>query len=411
MRLKLITLIYTLSLCLLLGVGIHLYQKSATPSTNITQIHKSAVELQKEFRPKEADRLSDKYHCQILFYDDRDYSSKFWSSINRNDILIDLMDENGATVAKAIFDRETEAFSKAKENLWRIILVMGICLALLGYLLIFSLYRSLVRPFHQLQSFASAVSKGNLDFPLPMRKDNFFGAFTSSFDLLREELKLAKQKEYEANQSKKELVAELSHDIKTPVATIRANCELLLALSPDSMTKAKLQVIDSKAGTIEKLVDNLFHATLDELQVLKVEPKETSSLVIEEMVADLHVYGDIRVLNSIPRYLVWLDELRFSQVLDNILYNSYKYAQTPVEIAFENQDSGILIRISDSGPGILEEDLPLVTNKFYRGKNAGNKTGSGLGLFLAKTFMEQMKGELFYYNKDGFVVELFVKRV
>ena len=197
-------------------------------------------------------------------------------------------------------------------------------LAALGYLLLFLLYLSVIRPFHKLEKFAGAVAKGNLDLPLPMDRGHFFGSFTESFDLMREELKLAREREYQANQSKKELVAELSHDIKTPVATIKANCELGLATTKEASSTEKFRVIETKASTIEKLVDNLFHATLDELQVLKVEPVETTSSAILKMLEEMKYYGNIRTEGQLPACLVWMDELRFSQVLDNIVYNSYK---------------------------------------------------------------------------------------
>ena len=84
------------------------------------------------------------------------------------------------------------------------------------------------KPFKKLQSFAVNVARGNLDIPLKMDKNNPFGAFTESFDIMREELAAARQSEYAANRSKKELVASLSHDIKTPVASIKAVSELML---------------------------------------------------------------------------------------------------------------------------------------------------------------------------------------
>ena len=85
----------------------------------------------------------------------------------------------------------------------------------------------LVRPFNKLSDFAASVSKGNLDVPLNMDRHNYFGAFTESFDRMREELKLSSEREAAANRSKQELVAELSHDIKTPVATFKATCEVM----------------------------------------------------------------------------------------------------------------------------------------------------------------------------------------
>ena len=67
--------------------------------------------------------------------------------------------------------------------------------------------------------------------------------------------------------------------------------------------------------------------------------------------------------------------------------------------------------MKDRGNGVLEDELPLISEKFFRGSNAKGKDGSGLGLYLAKTFMEQMNGDMQCYNDNGFVVELFLRKV
>ena len=138
---------------------------------------------------------------------------------------------------------------------------------LLGLGILFVVWYFFVRPFNDLKVFAEHVSKGNLDLPLKMRKHNYFGAFTESFDRMREELKKASEREIEASRSKKELVAELSHDIKTPVATIQATCEVMEVKykdkDPDILEK--VEVIKAKASSVDRLIDNMFKATLDEL--------------------------------------------------------------------------------------------------------------------------------------------------
>ena len=99
------------------------------------------------------------------------------------------------------------------------------------------------------------------------------------------------------------------------------------------------------------------------------------------------------------------------QVIDNCLNNAWKYAKTPVHVSFIEQTDGIRIKIRDEGEGVAEDELPLIMEKFFRGSNAKGKEGSGLGLYLAKTFMEQMKGDMEYYNENGFVVQLFIRKV
>lgn len=102
-------------------------------------------------------------------------------------------------------------------------------------------------------------------------------------------------------------------------------------------------------------------------------------------------------------------------MLDNVINNSYKYAGTDIDISFEsimeNEKENIKITIRDYGKGVIEDELPLICEKFYRGSNAKGYEGSGLGLYLSQFFMREMGGEFSYYNDNGFVVEIVIKKV
>ena len=174
-----------------------------------------------------------------------------------------------------------------------------------------------------------------LDIPLNMDKNNYFGAFTESFDLLREELSAARQREYESNRSKKELVATLSHDIKTPVASIKAVSELMLMQAKDEKVIKQVNTIYSKAEQINLLVTDMFHATLEELQQLKLTVTEESSEVLVDMIENVN-YDHQIVYDSIPPCIILTDPVRMQQVIDNIISNSYKYAGTNCTLSLKS---------------------------------------------------------------------------
>lgn len=354
--------------------------------------------------------LETEYDCSLLFLTDGDYRSRLNEAISSGNVVLDY-EEDGMIVGKVIWDRENRLQNRWKAQMRKT--SMAVCIAALlgGWLLLAVVFYCFIRPFSTLKTFAAEIAKGNLDFPLPMEKGNFFGAFTESFDIMREELRRARENEYLANVSKKELVAELSHDIKTPVSAIKAVCEVLEIKGQNEDTLEKVGIIAAKAETIEHLADNMFHATLEELEVLKVEPKEESSTLIPCMFQDLKYYGEILPENEIGECLVWMDRLRMEQVIDNIVNNSFKYAKTPVTVHFEDKKDGISITIKDKGKGISEEELPLVTEKFFRGSNAKGESGSGLGMYLVKRFMEQMYGGVECFFEEGFGVTLFLKKV
>ena len=284
-----------------------------------------------------------------------------------------------------------------------------------GILLLIVIWYFYIRPFNKLKVFASNVSKGNFDMPLNMTRHNYFGAFTESFDRMREELKLSAEREAAANRSKQELVAELSHDIKTPVATIKATCEVMELKHKDPDVQDKVAVIKSKAASVEHLVDNMFKATLDELEELKVTPREESSLIIDTILNDLRFYGEVVRKTEVPQCLIMADNLRLEQVIDNIAGNSFKYAGTPLEVAFSVDEENVHVIFSDRGPGVPADEIALLTSKFYRGSAAesSGKDGSGLGLFLASRFMEKMGGGLEIRNREGggLTVEIVIRKV
>lgn len=359
---------------------------------------------------RELDEIEKQYGCQILLCTDSEYKIKLQNTLQKEALVLDYF-EGENLAGKIIWNEEEQHYERMERQLTTQTIIIWGMVALMGYLFIGFLYLKLIRPFKNLEKFSMQVAKGNLDFPLPARKHDYFGAFTESFDLMREELKRARESEYKANQSKKELMAELSHDIKTPIATIQATCEVIQIKEKNPDTLDKVAVIDGKAKMIHKLIDNLFHATLEELEALKVEPVEESSLLLMNMFSEMAYYGEMRVMETVPECLVYMDKLRLEQVIDNCLNNAWKYAGTPVEVHFTEQTDGIQIKIKDEGPGVPSEELPLILEKFYRGSNALGKVGSGLGLYLAKTFMEQMKGDMEYYNENGFVVQLFLRKV
>ncbi len=139
-------------------------------------------------------------------------------------------------------------------------------------------------------------------------------------------------------------------------------------------------------------------------------PSEEASTCIEEMFLGLTGYGNLQIENHIPECLLIIDKLRMNQVVDNIVNNAFKYAKTAVYVSFSSKEDGVGIRIRDEGSGVPEEDLARVTEKFYRGHNANGESGSGLGLYLAKLFMEKMQGHMTIYNDNGFVVELYLRK-
>ncbi len=412
MKMKYIVLGYTVVVALLLCFIYIEMTKENEYEVDMVYYNRQFKEIERAIGSGEdIEDIEEIYDCSIIFLTDSNYEKKLNTYISNSAIIFDYI-HDGKLAGKIVWEMAKSRYEELSQERTEIMLIIVSVVTLAGYVLFGIIYYVFIRPFRVLEKFSTEIAKGNLDFKLPMEKRNMFGAFTESFDIMREELNNAREREYKANISKKELVAELSHDIKTPVSTIKATCEVMQIKEENKDTRDKIGVILNKAEMIDQLVSNMFHATMEELQALKIDISEESSIVIPEMFNDLKYYGNIVMDNQIPECLIYMDKLRMKQVIDNIVNNSYKYAGTDIHVSFNyEQNEGICITIRDSGAGVQEDELALVTEKFYRGSNAKGKSGSGIGLYLSKSFMNQMGGEMTYYNDNGFVVELFLRKI
>lgn len=347
----------------------------------------------------------------VILYTRDDIAKSISSATSDYDIIRNI--EVDGKVSGYLIVHNPKAELEKQTNMKIALFVMSLILLTVVVSVLYYVYlkRRVLDPFKKLKGFAVRVAGGNLDTPLEMDKGNVFGPFTESFDIMREELKASREREEKAVKSRKELVAQLSHDIKTPVSSIKAMTDVM-SLTASEEDKVTINAINAKADQIDSLISNLFHATLEELEQLEVKPEDINSTDIVQMLKDADYLNKIEKLD-IKDAVVFANRLRLNQVLNNIIFNSYKYADTMINVTsrFENAGSKYLfIEIADKGPGVPEEELEMITQKFKRGSNAGNKDGSGLGLYISDYLMNKMEGSLTVRNTgDGFAVEIGIK--
>lgn len=324
--------------------------------------------------------------------------------------------ENNQITGSVVLTDSNKRFDRLRTNIITVYCVCGFLL--IGAVAALGVYirKAIIRPFAKMKDFASYVAVGDLDRPLEMDKGNMFGAFSESFDIMREELKASRARELSLQKRERELIASLSHDLKTPVTGIKLTSELMAAIFSqnegreitvtEDMT-GKINSIYKRADEIGVLVGDLFSSTLEDLGEFKVECADEKSAVIAEIVSEYDDRGLLRI-SEIPQAIVHIDKLRLSQVIGNIISNSYKYAGTSIDISFCLDESFLEVSISDCGSGVPEDEIELITNKFYRGREHGDKEGSGLGLYIAKILMDKMSGELSVKSENGLCVTLLI---
>ncbi len=227
------------------------------------------------------------------------------------------------------------------------------------------------------------------------------------------------QVEMETEKLRSSLLSSVSHDLRTPLATIKGSIGGLLEAGEQLGAATRrdfLENIHDETDRLERLVNNLLEMTKLEsgaIQAVKVAnyPEEVIGSAISRVEKRL---GNRTLNTRIPPDLptVPMDGLLIEQVLVNLLDNALKYTQPEAAIeistwAWKNQ---WFVRVSDSGPGVKEENLPKLFDKFYRGDQAGKKTGAGLGLAICKGIIDIHGGDLRAENRPegGMFFEFFL---
>ncbi len=388
--------LFLIELAVLLGFALPQGEKAH----DTVAINEAVQTVQRDWRsldahrnPTSLDYVVTDLHGTVLYRTKAGLSESINAAISHKDTILDV-EVDGAVVGKLlIYNNDAAVFQAEKRT---VILVIAVTMVLQfcvcgGYFVY--LRCTVIKPFWKMKRFAERIAGGNLDIPLEMDRQNLFGAFTESFDLMRSELKKARLAEAKATESKKELVAKLSHDIKTPVASIKAASEVGAALSPDEKSRENYERIIQKADQINTLVTNLFSATLEELQQLSVTPSDLNSEALGELLANAD-YLHRAEIPAIPDCLIFGDKLRLQQVFDNLFANSYKYADSKIDLSVWLEEAFLAVRMEDSGGGVDASELPLLKEKFKRGSNTKGIEGAGLGLYISDHFMKEMRGRL-----------------
>ena len=332
-----------------------------------------------------------------------DKNGEYAVELNEIERLIEQGDTSNA-ITRTGQVREKMRTEKA-DNVYFSIITGSICLIFLlmvgGYC-----YFAVIRPFRRLSDFAECVAKGDLEIPLEYERTNPFGRFTWAFDSMRKEILRARTCEREAIENNKTVIASLSHDIKTPISTVRAYAEAMEMGMTDAEDQEKyLSVIIRKCDEVAQLTEDMLTHSLSDLDKLRMYP-EVFELggFLSDLLNDLDTHNDIRFEKPSFSVTVNADRNRLSQAVENVVANARKYAGTDIHIHVTRDENNVHITFHDSGAGVPDEDLPFIFGKFYRGRNTNGEKGSGLGLFIVKYIVCQSGGEVKARNDNGFEV-------
>ena len=266
--------------------------------------------------------------------------------------------------------------------------------------------RSIIKPLQNLQSAAAQISRGNLDHPIVEEGDQEIQALCRDLELMRIKLKDAVYTQFKYEDNRKMLVSSISHDLKTPVTSIKGYVEGILDGIADTPDKREryLKTISFKAQQVDQMIDDLLlYAKLDLNQIPfdfeRTDIEEYLKLCLQESEPELDA-NNIRIsfhneLHEKPQHVL-LDRERMKRVIMNILDNSRKYISKDsgeIKILVRDTAASLIIELRDNGSGIEVGDLPYIFDRFYRSDAARSK-GSGLGLAIAKQIIEGHSGRV-----------------
>lgn len=300
-----------------------------------------------------------------------------------------------------------------------------IIILLLIVFIIFKIYKlinkDILEPINKMHKSASEILKGNY---LEKVKYDYYGEvgkFSHDFERMRESLIISREREKKLKIAEKELLACISHDLKTPIANISGYCEGIIdgVVKEERDIKRYAGIILKKAKVLTKLLDDILELSKAEINQMSINKKEVYSKeffeeLLEEISMDVISSGRKFVVENEPyNLLINIDKDKITQAINNIISNSIKYTSSDgiISIRFEKITDGLEIRIKDNGVGISADDVNLVFNKFYRSEKHRNQNipGSGLGLSIAKYITEMHNGSIEMISGNGRGTTVIVK--
>lgn len=305
--------------------------------------------------------------------------------------------------------------NKDKDQISAIYLPMltGILISIL-ILLIRTFYCSsrILKPLKEISASARGIISGNYDLEILRTygkyvTENEVGDLSFAFELMRDELKEKQIREEALKKSQKELISCISHDLKTPISTIKAYSEGLrdhIAKNPEQQAEY-IAVIINKTNLLISMISELLEFSNAQLNQLDIRRKELYFLeYFIPLMAEIKGYVEQKGFDfyykiKLSELIVTIDPKRITEVIYNLIENSMKYTgkKGKITIIAEREDKFVLVRVIDNGPGISADDIPYVFDKFYRAEKSRSSSipGSGLGLSICKYIINEHSGEIY----------------
>ena len=277
------------------------------------------------------------------------------------------------------------------------------------------IYRSIAVPLVKLKKATKNIKEGNLDFVLEVEGNDEFSQLCQDFEEMRKRLKESTEEKILMDKENKELISNISHDLKTPITAVKGYVEGIMdgvADTPEKMDRY-VRTIYNKTNEMDHLINELtFYSKIDTNRIpytfSKLNVEDYFSDCAEELGLEMKTRGiELVYANYVEKGVqVIADGEQIRRVIHNIVSNAIKYMEKPrgiIQLRVKDVGDFIQVEIEDNGKGIAAKDLPYIFDRFYRTDVSRNssKGGSGIGLSIVKKIMEDHGGKVWATSRLG----------
>lgn len=302
--------------------------------------------------------------------------------------------------------------SEHNMNLFRYLLIFSSSVFVIAFILVnvfmtYGISTRILNPLASLKKAAGEISSGNLSFEIVEQGDREVRELCRDFELMRIQLKDSIDMKMKYDDNRKMLVSSISHDLKTPITSIKGYVEGIMdgVANTEEKRERYLKTIYSKAEQVDHMIDDLLLYSKLDLNQLPFNFEETDIIeYIKHCIAETELEFsksnmEIVFINELKKSrFVMLDRERMRRVIINIIDNSQKYMDKPqgkLVVIVRETNTSIIAEFRDNGRGIDSGDVQKIFDRFYRADSSRTEAkGSGLGLAIAKGIVEGHKGRI-----------------
>ena len=331
-----------------------------------------------------------------------------------------------ATIEKVV---DAEKLDEIIQNYFvyrnQVILLLGVdgilciaCLIIVSQVFTRNLTKHIMEPLDALAEGTERIKANNLEQEISYTGDKEFENVCTSFNEMMKSISMEQEKNRKYEKARTDMIAGISHDIRTPLTAIKGTIKGLLdgVVSKPEQQQKFLETAYRRTTDMDMLLNQLFYLSKIETGNMPISMKkiEISEFLQNYGKAKQEYFGnDCEVINIDTQEMqeeVLIDPEQFQRILDNLIENSRKYAQKEplvIDMNLYKTESEWGICVKDNGVGVPEEKLPHIFDEFYRGDESRNKKeGNGLGLYIVKCLMEAMGGGVRAENANGLAIYL-----